>query len=200
MPSADPVRSISTAAGGEACGSADAEPPISLAIDVVHDAGDWEPLDATCEAVAAAADALAAELDISASEACVALSSDAEVERLNAIYRGKNAPTNVLSFPAAPDHPASAGATRFLGDLVLASETLSREAAELAVPVQHHLQHLIVHGLLHLLGYDHETDDEAEAMEALEVRILARLGIADPYAAAGEPLSSRRNETDFRKS
>jgi probable rRNA maturation factor len=200
MPSVDPVRSISTADGGETRASADAEPPIGLAIDVVHESGDWSPLDAVDDAVRAAADALAAELKISASEACVALSSDPEVERLNATYRGKQAPTNVLSFPAEPDQPERPGGTRFLGDLVLASETLSREAAELGLPVKHHLQHLVVHGLLHLLGYDHETDDEAEAMEAAEVRILARLGIADPYAAAGEPLSSRRNETDFSKS
>jgi len=200
MPSVDPVRSISTADGGEARASADAEPPIGLAIDVVHEAGDWSPLDAVSDAVHAAADALAAELKTSACEACVALSSDAEVERLNATYRGKKAPTNVLSFPAGPDHPTDRVATRFLGDLVLASETLSREAAELGLPVEHHLQHLVVHGLLHLLGYDHEADDEAEAMEAAEVRILARLGIANPYAVAGEPLNPRRNETDFSKS
>jgi probable rRNA maturation factor len=200
MPSVAPVRSSSTADGGDARACADAEPPISLAIDVVHEAGDWGPLDAVNDDVSAAAAALAAALKITASEACVALSSDAEVERLNAAYRGKKAPTNVLSFPAAPEHAACRGETRFLGDLVLASETLSREAAELGIPVKHHLQHLVVHGLLHLLGYDHETDDEAEAMEALEVRILARLGIADPYAAAGEPLSLRRNETDSSKS
>lgn len=169
---------------------ADAEPPIGLAIDVVHDAGDWGSLEAVSDAVQAAAGALAAELEISASEACIALASDAEVERLNATYRGKQAPTNVLSFPATPS-PVSTSEKRFLGDLVLAAETVSQEAADLGVPFEHHLQHLVVHGLLHLLGYDHETDDEAEVMEALEVRILSRLGIADPYAAAGEPLSSR---------
>lgn len=200
MPSVAPVRSSSAADSGDARASAEVEPPIGLAIDVVHEAGDWTPLDAVADAMRAAAGALAAELKISASEACVALSSDAEVERLNATYRGKEAPTNVLSFPAGPDHSPAPGDVRFLGDLVLARETLSREAAELGLPIEHHLQHLVVHGLLHLLGYDHETDDEAEAMEAAEVRILARLGITDPYAAAGEPLSSRRNETDFPKS
>ncbi len=133
------------------------------------------------------------------SEACVALSSDAEVARLNATYRGKQAATNVLSFPAGPA-PAGGGDVRLLGDLVLAAETVTREAAELGLPLEHHLQHLVVHGLLHLLGYDHEMDEEAETMEALEVRILARLGIDDPYAAAGEPLTSRRQQPDLPKS
>ncbi len=201
MPAAIPARSTSSPDSGEARPPADAEPPIGLLIDVVHEAGDWGSLDAASDAVRAAAGALAAELGITASEACVALASDAEVERLNASYRGKPAPTNVLSFPAGPiQQPSSAGQMRVLGDLVLAAETVSREAADLKVPLAHHLQHLIVHGLLHLLGYDHERDDEAEAMEALEVRILARLGIADPYADAGEPLPSRRQQVDFAKS
>jgi probable rRNA maturation factor len=202
MPPADPARSIQSPDGGDAHAPADADPPIRLAIDVVHEAGDWGRLDAVSDTVRAAADALAAELAIAASEACVALSSDAEVERLNATYRGKQAPTNVLSFPAGPAIEPAADAAepvRFLGDLALAAETVVREAADLDVPFEHHLQHLVVHGLLHLLGYDHETDDEAEAMEALEVRILARLGIADPYAAAGEPHPPRRHQAEFAK-
>jgi probable rRNA maturation factor len=73
---------------------------------------------------------------------------------------------------------------------VLALETMQREAAELKLPLEHHMQHLAVHGILHLLGYDHETDDEAQAMESLEIRILARLDIPDPYAAAGEPIEN----------
>jgi probable rRNA maturation factor len=205
MPSVVPARSVSSPDGGDVPALADAEPPIGLLIDVVHEAGDWTPLDAASDAVTAAAAALAAELAITASEACVALSSDAEVERFNATYRGKPAPTNVLSFPAGP-MPAPSAETpdrsevRFLGDLVLAAETIAREAADLGVPVAHHLQHLVVHGLLHLLGYDHDTDGEAEIMEAMEVRILARLGVADPYAVAGEPLQLRRDHTDFAKS
>ncbi len=196
MPSVVPIRSLSSPDGGEALPAADAEPPIGLLVDVVHDAGEWGSLDAVESAVRASAAALAAELGTTRSEACVALSSDAEVERLNAAYRGKQAPTNVLSFPASKGPAADAEETRFLGDLVLAAETVAREATDMGIPPEHHLQHLVVHGLLHLLGYDHEIDQEAEIMEALEVRILARLEIPDPYAAAGEPLSSRRNETE----
>ena len=199
MPAAVPARSVSGPDGGDAPSLADAEPPIGLAIDVVHDAGDWGPLDAASNAVKTAAAALAAELGITAREACVALSSDAEVERLNATYRGNQAPTNVLSFPAGPAAEAD-DAVRSLGDLVLAAETVTRESAELGLPREHHLQHLVVHGLLHLLGYDHENDDEAATMEALEVRILARLGIDDPYAAAGEPLTSRREQPESPES
>jgi probable rRNA maturation factor len=95
----------------------------------------------------------------------------------------------VLSFPAGPTIPIDENEARFLGDVVLALETLQREAGDLGLPVEHHMQHLLVHGLLHLFGYDHEMDEEARAMESLEVRILKRLGIADPYAAAGKPIN-----------
>jgi probable rRNA maturation factor len=204
MPSVDPARSVQSPDGGDAPAAADAEPPIGLVVDVVHEAGDWDPLDAAAASVRAAADALAAELGIAASEACLALSSDAAVEALNATYRGKQGPTNVLSFPAGPAIEAGAGTqteqpARFLGDLVLASETVAREARDLGLAFEHHLQHLVVHGLLHLLGYDHQTDADAEVMEALEVRVLARIGVADPYAAAGEPLPPGRQQTEFAK-
>ena len=198
MPAVVPAKSVSALEGGERP-LADPEPPIGLVVDVVHEAGDWAPLDATSEVVRAAAAALAAELAVTRSEACVALSSDAEVARLNATYRGKQSATNVLSFPAGPA-PAGGGDVRQLGDLVLAAETVTSEAAELGLPFEHHLQHLVVHGLLHLLGYDHEMDAEAEKMEALEARILARVGIDNPYAAAGEPLNSRRQQPDLPKS
>ena len=100
-------------------------------------------------------------------------------------YRGKDAPTNVLSLPfrEEPHDPAGAAQPRHLGDIVLAVETLQREAAEQGIPPLHHLQHLVVHGLLHLLGFDHDAEVEAEAMERLETRILATLGVPDPYAA-----------------
>ncbi|NNK46749.1 MAG: rRNA maturation RNase YbeY, partial [Altererythrobacter sp.] len=112
--------------------------------------------------------------------------SDQEVHTLNREWRDRDKSTNVLSFPMlsreelldlAPDGPPV-----MLGDLALAYETCSREAEEKSVPLEHHASHLIVHGLLHLAGYDHETSEEdADKMEALEILILAKLGIADPY-------------------
>jgi len=189
MPHIAPVTNATAAEGGDAHAGTDAEPPLSLDIDVVHDGGDWAAVAGADEFVRVAAAAVAAELDLTGSEACVALSNDAQVAELNKSYRGKAAPTNVLSFPAGPTIPIDENDARFLGDVVLALETLQREAGDLGLPVEHHMQHLVVHGLLHLLGYDHGTDAEAQAMEGLEVRILKRLGIADPYAAAGEPIN-----------
>lgn len=200
MPQAAPRPNDSSADGGDVCASTDAEPPIGLHIDVVHEGGDWGAIAQTGDWVRAAAAALGAELGVSGSEACVALSTDRHVAELNGTYRGKPVPTNVLSFPASGQAGQGGAQSRFLGDVVLAHETLSREAAELGLPLESHLQHLIVHGLLHLLGYDHETHHEAQKMEALEVRILGRLGIADPYAAAGEPpLTPQRHETKHPK-
>ncbi len=110
------------------------------------------------------------------------LADDAALRALNSRWRGIDKPTNVLSFPAARSDPP--GAAPALGDIALAFETLAREAGELGVPLADHYRHLVAHGFLHLIGYDHETDAEAERMEALETRILARLGAADPYARA----------------
>ena len=105
------------------------------------------------------------------------LTSDLAVQALNAQFRGQDKPTNVLAFPA-PTNPE-----RFLGDVALALETCTREADEQGKTLAHHLQHLATHGVLHLLGYDHVTDAEAQEMEGLERAILAAMGIADPYAA-----------------
>ncbi len=162
---------------------ADAEPPQRLTVEIVIEAGDWSRFGAVSEAIERAADALARApgLAIGDAEACVALSSDRHVAALNATYRGKPGPTNVLSFPA--DGPRPPGARRYLGDVVLAAETVAREAAEQGIPPVHHLQHLVVHGLLHLIGLDHDTEAAAAEMEGLETAILGRLGIADPYAA-----------------
>ena len=99
---------------------------------------------------------------------------------LNARWRGQDKPTNVLSFPAAGAEKLAESAA--LGDIAVAFETLAREAEAADVPLADHYRHLIAHGFLHLIGYDHQTDEEAERMEALETRILARLGVADPYA------------------
>lgn len=110
----------------------------------------------------------------------ILLTDDESVRELNGRFRGKDTPTNVLSFPAI-ENPEG-----FIGDIALAFETCAREAAEQGKTLGHHLQHLVVHGVLHLVGYDHQNDTEAEAMEALEREILSGLDVSDPYAAAGQ--------------
>ena len=109
----------------------------------------------------------------------VLLTNDETVRDLNERFRGKNRPTNVLSFPAI-DNPEG-----FIGDVALAHGVCAREAAEQGKSLAHHLQHLVAHGVLHLVGYDHQTDAEAEAMEALEREILSGLDVPDPYAEDG---------------
>jgi probable rRNA maturation factor len=111
---------------------------------------------------------------------CLCLADDALLRALNLRWRGVDEPTNVLSFPAA--RPGRLAESVTLGDIALAYETLAREAHELKIPLADHYRHLVAHGFLHLIGYDHETDQEAERMEELETKILARLGAADPYA------------------
>jgi probable rRNA maturation factor len=113
-------------------------------------------------------------------EISVRLADDAEIRALNAQWRGVDKPTNVLSFPAAP--AAKIAAAPLLGDIVLAFETAEREAADEGKGFPDHCVHLIVHGFLHLLGLDHQEAAEADRMEGLETDILAKLGIADPYA------------------
>jgi probable rRNA maturation factor len=113
----------------------------------------------------------------------VALIDDRAMRKLNHTYRGKDKPTNVLSFPAG-EAPEEKGKTRPLGDVAIALGTVKREAKAQGKTVGDHLTHLMVHAVLHLLGYDHESDPDAEEMEALERKALATLGIADPYGAA----------------
>jgi probable rRNA maturation factor len=152
--------------------------------------GDWEALAAQAASVAAK---VAPELAPSCLCASLLFTCDAELYALNRQWRGKDKPTNVLSFPmlTRTELLALGGAEDedsppvLLGDIALALETCAREAAEKAVPLEHHAAHLIVHGLLHLAGYDHETGPaDAAAMEALETKALAGMGIADPY---GQP-------------
>jgi probable rRNA maturation factor len=116
------------------------------------------------------------------SELSVLLTDDDSIRRLNRDWRGKDKATNVLAFPmlAAGELPSATSAL-LLGDVVLARETLEREAEEASIAVADHVSHLAVHGVLHLLGHDHQADADAERMEALEARILHTLGIADPY-------------------
>jgi probable rRNA maturation factor len=114
-------------------------------------------------------------------ELAIVLSDDSAIRALNRDWRGKNAPTNVLSFPAAAPGKARS-ASPYVGDIVIAYQTMAREAVAEGKPFNHHLTHLAVHGFLHLLGYDHENDRDAEKMERLERKILKRLAIPDPYA------------------
>lgn len=160
------------------------EPEARLVADVIEDDGDWSTFAPVEPAILAAVTVVseAAELTIGPCEATVVLSSDTVVHDLNRTYRQQDKPTNVLSFPA-PELPADVPSDRkMLGDIVLAAETVAQEAQALAIPPVHHLQHLVVHGLLHLIGYDHLTDAQAAEMEALETRLLSRIGVADPYA------------------
>lgn len=124
-----------------------------------------------------AAAAALTEIDFGGGAVTILLTDDDSVRELNARFRGKDYATNVLSFPA-PQNPEG-----LLGDIALAYGVCTREAAEQGKPLAHHLQHLVAHGVLHLVGYDHETDAEAEQMEGLERVILAGLGVPDPYAA-----------------
>jgi probable rRNA maturation factor len=116
-------------------------------------------------------------------ELTIVLADDNEVQRLNREYRGVNKATNVLSFGDAGDRRQQAtGEPVILGDVILARETVAAEAAAQGKSIADHSLHLVVHGILHLLGHDHESVREADAMEALETDLLARLGIANPYA------------------
>ena len=124
-------------------------------------------------------------------EVAVQFAGDAAVHALNRQWRGKDAPTNVLSFPQLDGDDlatlrglAAEGPEILLGDIILAQETCAREAAKKMVPIDVHASHLIIHGLLHLLGYDHVAEAQAEDMEAREIRAMAVLGFADPYRAA----------------
>jgi probable rRNA maturation factor len=150
-------------------------------IDVLIEDPAWEAAEPRAAALAeiAAAAALGHERR-EAGDLAVLLADDARLAALNMAFRGKDAPTNVLSFPAAAG--AESPGPRYLGDVALAFGVCAREAAEQGKSLGHHLQHLTAHGVLHLLGYDHESDAEAEAMEAVERAILAGLGVADPYA------------------
>jgi probable rRNA maturation factor len=154
--------------------------PISEVL-VVAECWQTEP---DAEAVIHRAIATAAELvaaDVGEAELAVMLTDDAGIRTLNRNWRGIDKPTNVLSFPALQPRGA-ADAPRMLGDIAIAYETTRREADEEQKPFDHHLSHLAVHGFLHLVGYDHEKDEEAETMEELEREILSQLGIPDPYA------------------
>ncbi|MCC6734843.1 MAG: rRNA maturation RNase YbeY [Bauldia sp.] len=152
-------------------------------IAIAIEGGDWPDEAALEKLVTAAARAVEVDLgeDFAERELSLLFTDDAEIGRLNADWRGKPKPTNVLSFPAASipgmERPP-------LGDIAFGYGVVRREADEAGLTLGDHISHLFVHGLLHLLGHDHEVAAEAEAMERREVAILARLGIADPYAGS----------------
>ena len=156
---------------------------IDLEIDGWPD-GDWEALASRAGAATAALEPILSNGRLAVS---LLFTTDEEIHALNRKWRGKDRPTNVLSFPMSARDELEALATNgppaLLGDVALAFQTCAREAAAKGIALDDHAAHLIVHGLLHLAGHDHETSDaDAEAMEALETSILAKLGIADPYA------------------
>ena len=165
-----------------AAGKRSAAPP-AVAVEEVVEAGDWPNHGGLAERAVSAAIAAAGVLLAPGAEIALVFTDDAHIRGLNRRYRGKDGPTNVLSFPAAPPHAGRFGP--LLGDVVLSKDTIAREAAARGLNFDAHLAHLIVHGVLHLIGYDHAESAAAEAMERLEIAILARLGLADPYAEAG---------------
>jgi probable rRNA maturation factor len=161
-------------------GAADAS---AVDFDIVVEAGDWPPHGELGALARAVLDAACAELALTAeppAEVSLLFTDDAHIRDLNRQWRNKDKPTNVLSFPAMAVHPGIP-LPPVLGDVVLALGTVRREAVLEDKSFEHHLSHLILHGFLHLIGYDHEDEQEAEEMESAERRILARLAIPDPY-------------------
>lgn len=145
-----------------------------LIIDIAQPCADWPDVTAL---IAPAVQVALGEVDgPTYGELSVVLADDAQVQALNCDYRHKDTPTNVLSFPMPPD-------TGLMGDVIFARETIAREAAAQSKRFEDHFVHLLIHGVLHLQGFDHQTDTDATDMEAREVRALARLSIDNPYTA-----------------
>jgi probable rRNA maturation factor len=154
-----------------------------VVIDLLVEAGDW-PAKASLSAISRrAVHGVLAEIGTAgrgSSEISLVFSDDAHIRTLNAGWRGKDKPTNVLSFPAFPDWRGG-NLPPMLGDVILAAETVAAEAVAQGKPLADHISHLIVHGILHLIGYDHEADADAEEMETIERRVLAGMNVPDPY-------------------
>jgi probable rRNA maturation factor len=165
----------------------------ALAVEVLRQSALWDATsvsDTMLTRMAAAAFATTGPEHAGPCAVTLVLTDDAAVRALNRQWRGKDAPTNVLSFPAGIDAEhwsALESEPRPLGDIVLAFETIAREASAAAIALPDHAAHLVVHGVLHLLGFEHEEETEAEEMERIERQVLAQFGIADPYAEANGP-------------
>lgn len=164
-------------------------PANAVTIDINILAGDWEAPQIDLEtlihssiiATIAAAD-LYEEIQNRALEVSVVLTDDKTIQTLNATYRNIDKPTNVLSFAALDsDDPLPPEGPVHLGDIILALETLQHESETMEKPLKNHLTHLVIHGMLHLLGYDHIEEEEANIMESLEISILSDFGIENPY-------------------
>jgi probable rRNA maturation factor len=157
----------------------------SLDIEIVRHSDLWDSIEVSDDALSRAAQAaFAASLAAPEApcQATLVLTDDDEMRELNRTWRGNDSSTNVLSFPAGEPFGEAHGEPTPLGDIVLAGETVIEEAKQRGIATADHATHLVVHGMLHLLGFDHERDADAERMEALETKVLAGLGIANPYA------------------
>ena len=164
-----------------------------LEIEIVRHSEIWDSTEVSGDALSRAA--LAAFAASSAApdaprEVTLVLTDDDEMRELNRTWRGKDSSTNVLSFPVGEPVGEAHGEPSPLGDIVLAGEAVIDEAKVKGIPAADHAAHLVVHGMLHLLGFDHERDADAERMESLETKVLAGLGIADPYAGDALPVTA----------
>lgn len=169
-------------------------PDCPIAIDLVEEAGEWRAID-PAERLPAITQALSAHLPEAAGTLSLVLADDALVRGLNSQFRDQDKPTNVLTFPTGdPDAGTGPFPGDYLGDVILAAETLYAEADRDGKAPSDHFNHLVIHGILHLLGYDHISDRDAERMERLEIDILADLGIDDPYRPA-TPASAPLSQT-----
>ena len=185
MDDPDPGPAFDPRQGIEPCGL-DSSEESDLTVDIMVTHPDWRQLGAIEDEIRRLVHAVFTQLPYDVPrplEIGIVLSSDAEVRRLNKLYRRKDTPTNVLSFPIADFERKRLEQNCLLGEVILALETILQEADEAGIPPREHLSHLIVHGILHLFGLDHQTETEAARMEATESNILLNLGLRDPYAA-----------------
>src|SRR5262245_31644137 len=152
-----------------------------LQIDIQAQSRLWDAQPLAAQTVREAIDAAATVLSTDRGEVSIVLANDSVIRELNRDWRGIDKPTNVLSLPASAQ--TAGGDARLLGDIVIAYETLERECDDENRIFLHHLAHITVHGFLHLIGFDHQTDVQAEEMEGLESKIMMRLNLPDPYSA-----------------